>query len=133
MQLQGTPTMVSNWGAALDMIQEHEIQEHENDVVIVDWREIENLGDFLCALRNAKLNQGSVLVEIMRDLLDLRQAFAAGVHFPLHKPASAVQIERGLRAAYCAMVVRRPKQHREPVSILRRSARELSRLPQRRL
>jgi hypothetical protein len=44
MQLQGTPTMVSNWGAALDMIQEHEIQEHEIDVMIVDWREIENLG-----------------------------------------------------------------------------------------
>ena len=55
---------------------------------------------------------------IMRDLLDLRQAFAAGVHFLIHKPASAVQIERCLRAAYCATVVRRRKQHRESVRIL---------------
>ena len=54
----------------------------------------------------------------MRDLLDLRQAFAAGVHFLIHKPASAVQIERCLRAAYCATVARRRKAHREPVRIV---------------
>lgn len=58
------------------------------------------------------------MVAIMRALLDLRQAFAAGVHFLIHKPASAVQIEPCLRAAYCATVVRRRKQHREPVRIL---------------
>ena len=94
------------------------IQEHEFDVIIVDWREIENLADFLSAVRISKLNQDVVLVAIMRDLLDLRQAFAAGVHFLIHKPASAVQIERCLRAAYCATVVRRRKQHRELVTIL---------------
>jgi hypothetical protein len=57
-------------------------------------------------------------VAIVRDLLDLHQAFAAGVHFLIHKPASVVQIERCLRAAYCATVVRRRKLHREPVNIV---------------
>jgi CheY-like chemotaxis protein len=112
-QLQVTPKIVGNCDAALAMIQEYEF-----DVIVVDWREIENLGEFLCAVRKSELNQECVLVAIMRDLLDLRQAFAAGVHFLIHKPASAVQIERCLRAAYCATVVRRRKQHREPVSIV---------------
>lgn len=112
-QLQVTPKIVGNCDAALGMILQHEF-----DVIVVDWREIENLGDFLCALRRSKLNQECVLVAIMRDLLDLRQAFAAGVHFLIHKPASAVQIERCLRAAYCATVVRRRKQHREPVNLV---------------
>jgi hypothetical protein len=66
----------------------------------------------------------------MHDLLDLRQAFAAGVHFLLHQPASAVQIECGLRAAYCAMVVRRRSSIENRLAFWRRSARELSRLPQ---
>jgi DNA-binding NarL/FixJ family response regulator len=112
-QLQVTPKIVGNCDAALALIAEHEF-----DVIIVDWREIDNLGEFLCAVRKSKLNQECVLVAIMRDLLDLRQAFAAGVHFLIHKPASAVQIERCLRAAYCATVARRRKQHREPVRIL---------------
>ena len=112
-QLQVTPKIVGSCEAAMALIQEHEF-----DVIIVDWREIDNLGEFLCAVRKSKLNQECVLVAIMRDLLDLRQAFAAGVHFLIHKPASAVQIERCLRAAYCATVVRRRKQHREPVRIL---------------
>jgi DNA-binding NarL/FixJ family response regulator len=112
-QLHVTPKIVGNCEAALALIQEHEF-----DVIIVDWREIENLGDFLCAVRKSKLNQEVVLVAIVRDLLDLRQAFAAGVHFLIHKPASAVQIERCLRAAYCATVVRRRKQHREQVKIV---------------
>jgi hypothetical protein len=51
-------------------------------------------------------------------LLDLKQAFAAGVHLLIHKPASAVQIERCLRAAYSATVARRRKHHREPVALL---------------
>ena len=112
-QLQVTPKIVGNCDAALALIHEHEF-----DVIIVDWREIDNLADFLCAVRKSKKNQECVLVAIMRDLLDLRQAFAAGVHFLIHKPASAVQIERCLRAAYCATVARRRKQHREPVRIL---------------
>src|SRR6266567_4905985 len=112
-QLQVMPKIVGNCDAALAMIQEYEF-----DVIVVDWREIENLGEFLCAVRKSKLNQECVLVAIMRDLLDLRQAFTAGVHFLIHKPASGVQIERCLRAAYCATVVRRRKQHREPVTIV---------------
>ena len=110
--LQVTPRIVNTSSAALAMIQAHEFE-----AIIVDWREIDNLADFLCAVRRSKLNQDCVLVAIVRDLLDLRQAFAAGVHFLIHKPASAVQIERCLRAAYNATVVRRRKQHRETVSI----------------
>ena len=112
-QLQVTPKIAGGCDEALALIQAHEF-----GVIIVDWREIGCLGDFLCAVRRSKLNQDCVLVAIVRDLLDLRQAFAAGVHFLIHKPASVVQIERCLRAAYCATVVRRRKQHREPVTIL---------------
>ena len=112
-QLHVTPKMVNTSAAALAMIQAHEF-----DAIIVDWREIDNLAEFLTAVRRSKLNQDCVLLAIMRDLLDMRQAFAAGVHFLIHKPASAVQIERCLRAAYNATVARRRKQHREPVAIL---------------
>jgi CheY-like chemotaxis protein len=110
--LQVTPRIVNTTAAALAMIQAHEFE-----AIIVDWREIDNLAGFLCAVRRSKLNQDCVLVAIVRDLLDLKQAFAAGVHFLIHKPASAVQIERCLRAAYNATVVRRRKQHRETVAI----------------
>jgi len=112
-QLQVTPKIVGECDAALAMVQAHPF-----DVIIVDWREIDSLADFLCAVRRSKVNQECVLVAIVRDLLDLRQAFAAGVHFLIHKPASVVQIERCLRAAYCATVVRRRKLHREPVHIV---------------
>ena len=112
-QLQVTPRIVNTSAAALAMVQAHEF-----DVIIVDWREIDNLADFLCAVRRSKHNQDCVLVAIVRDLLDLKQAFAAGVHFLIHKPASAVQIERCLRAAYSATVARRRKQHRERVKIV---------------
>ncbi len=112
-QLQVTPKVVGDCDAALAMIQSHEF-----DLILVDWREIDNLAEFLGAVRRSKLNQECVLVAIVRDLLDLRQAFAAGVHFLIHKPASVVQIERCLRAAYCATVARRRKQHREPVNVL---------------
>jgi DNA-binding NarL/FixJ family response regulator len=111
-ELQVTPRIVHTSAAALAMVQTHEFE-----AIIVDWREIDNLAEFLCAVRRSKLNQDCVLVAIVRDLLDLKQAFAAGVHFLIHKPASAVQIERCLRAAYNATVVRRRKQHRETVMI----------------
>jgi CheY-like chemotaxis protein len=111
-QLHVTPKIVGNCDAALVLIDEHAF-----DVILVDWREIDSLGDFLCAVRRSKLNPDCILVAIVRDLLDLRQAFAAGVHFLIHKPASTVQIERCLRAAYCATVARRRKQHREPVNV----------------
>src|SRR6201997_78406 len=112
-QVQVTPRVAAGSDAALALIHSHEFE-----VIIVDWREIDNVGDFLCAVRRSKQNRECVLVAIVRDLLDLRQAFAAGVHFLIHKPASAVQIERCLRAAYNATVARRRKQHREPVAIL---------------
>ncbi len=111
--LQVHPQIVGSSEAALGMI--HAV---EFDVIIVDWREIDNVSDFLCAVRRSKLNYECVLVAIVRDLLDLKQAFAAGVHFLIHKPASAMQIERCLRAAYAATVARRRKQHREPVEIV---------------
>ncbi|HET6176558.1 MAG TPA: PilZ domain-containing protein, partial [Candidatus Sulfotelmatobacter sp.] len=46
---------------------------------IVDWREIDSLGEFVSAVRRSKLNADCVLVAIVRDLLDMWQAFAAGV------------------------------------------------------
>ena len=112
-QLHVTPRIAASSEAALGMIQADEFE-----VIIVDWREIDSVADFLCAVRRSKQNADCVLVAMVRDLLDLRQAFAAGAHFLIHKPASAVQIERCLRAAYCATVARRRKQHREPVEIL---------------
>jgi CheY-like chemotaxis protein len=111
-QLQVTPKLAGSGPAALDLIQANEF-----DVIIVDWREIDSLADFLSAVHRSKMNRDCVLVAIVRDLLDMRQAFAAGVHFLIHKPASVAQIERCLRAAYCATVVRRRKQHREPISL----------------
>ncbi len=107
-----TPKTVAHCEAALAQIESHAF-----DVIVVDWREIDNLAEFLGAVRRSKLNPDCVLVAIVRDLLDLRQAFAAGVHFLIHKPASVVQIERCLRAAYSATVTRRRKQHREPVRL----------------
>lgn len=112
-QLHVTPEIAGGADGALAMIH---VQEFE--VIIMDWREIDNVADFLGAVRRSKQNADCVLVAIVRDLLDLRQAFAAGAHFLIHKPASAVQIERCLRAAHCATVARRRKQHREPVEIL---------------
>jgi CheY-like chemotaxis protein len=112
-RLQVTPEVVGTSEQALSMMESQPF-----DVIVVDWREIDSVADFLCAVRGSKSNQDCVLVAIVRDLLDLRQAFAAGVHFLIHKPASAVQIERCLRAAYCAMVARRRRHHREPVVIL---------------
>lgn len=111
-QLQVTPMIVADCDAALTVIQEHEF-----DAIVVDWREISNLEDFLGAVRRSKLNRECVVVAIVHDLGDLRRAFAAGVHLLIHKPASVVQIERCIRAAYCASVVRRRKRHREPVNI----------------
>jgi len=110
-QLQMTPKIASGCEEAVEMIHAHEF-----DVIVVDWREINNLGEFLSAVRGSKLNHESVVVAIVRDLLDLRQAFSA-VHFLIHKPPSTLQIERCMRAAYSATVARRRKQHRERVNL----------------
>jgi len=87
----------------------------EFDSLIVDWRELDNMGDFLESVRKSKVNQRCIVVAIVRDLLDAQQAFAAGVHFLIQKPASIVQIERCLRAAHSSFVAERRKSHREPV------------------
>lgn len=112
-QMQITPKIVGGCEEAQALIDANEF-----DVIILDWRQVENLADFLNCIRRSALNPDCALVAIVRDLLDLRQAFAAGVHFLIHKPASEVQIERCLRAAYCATVARRRKQHREPVNVV---------------
>ncbi len=112
-QIQITPKIVGGCEEAQALIDASEF-----DVIIFDWRQVDNLADFLNCIRRSALNPDCVLVAIVRDLLDLRQAFAAGVHFLIHKPASEVQIERCLRAAYCATVARRRKRHREPVNIV---------------
>jgi hypothetical protein len=83
----------------------------------VDWQEIGDLGQFLETLRKSKMNKECLIVGIASDLLDLRQSFAAGVRFLIHKPASVVQIARCLQAAYSAIIVKRRKPHREPVRI----------------
>jgi CheY-like chemotaxis protein len=112
-ELHAAPRIVGGAVAALAMVKTHEF-----DAIIVDWREIDNLADFLCVVRRSELNRHAVLVAIVRDLLDLKQAFAAGVQLLIHKPASAVQIERCLRAAYSARIAQRRRHHREPVSIV---------------
>ena len=58
-QLQATPRMVNTSAAAVAMIQAYEF-----DVIVVDWREIDNLSEFLTAVRRSKLNQDCVLVAI---------------------------------------------------------------------
>jgi CheY-like chemotaxis protein len=106
-----TPKVVGSCDEALRLIEEHEF-----DLIVVDWREVLNLGEFLGSVRRSKLNQECVLVAIVRDLPDLRQAIAAGVKFLIHKPPSTIQIERCLRAAYSATVARRRRHHRESVN-----------------
>jgi len=101
-----------DYTAALNALEQKRI-----DTVVVDWREIINLGEFLETLRQSKMNKDCLLIGIASDLLDLRQAFSAGVQFLVHKPASVVQIARCLQAAHAAVIVKRRKQHREPVRI----------------
>lgn len=112
-QLQMVPNIAANYHQALT-----ELGVRQFEVILVDWREIENVCEFLSEVRRSKQNHESVLVAIVRDLLDLRQAFAAGAHFLIHKPPSTLQIERCMRAAYGAAVIRRRKHHRESVEIL---------------
>jgi CheY-like chemotaxis protein len=111
-ELQVTPRVVSSCYGALEAIQAHEF-----DVIVLDWREIDSVAEFLCSLRRSIVNRDCVLVAIVRDLLDLRLAFTAGVHLLIHKPPSTLQIERCLRAAYSATVTRRRRHHREAVEI----------------
>ena len=68
-QLHVTPKNAAGSDAARAMIHSHEFE-----VIIMDWREIDNVADFLGAVRRSKQNADCVLVAIVRDLLDLRQA-----------------------------------------------------------
>lgn len=108
-----TPKVANTSAAALAMIQMQAF-----DTIILDWRELDNRAEFRCAVRRSKLNHDCVLVAVVRDLLDLKQVFAEGVHFLIHKPPSALQIERCLRAAYSSTVARRRRHHREPVQVV---------------
>lgn len=110
-QLKATPQIVANSAAT-----EAFLEQHRFEAIIVDWREID-IPEFLCKIRSSKMNHESVLIAIVRDLLDMKQAFAAGVQLLIHKPASILQIERCLRAAYAASVTRQRKQHRELVNL----------------
>jgi CheY-like chemotaxis protein len=93
------------------------LAEQRMDCVVLDWQEIMNLGEFLDTLKQSKINKDCILVGIAGDLLDLRQAFAAGVQYLIHKPPATAQISGCLRAAYSAMMVQRRKTHREPARI----------------
>jgi hypothetical protein len=109
-ELQVTPRIVADRDIASGLLERYEF-----DAIIVDWREIEHLESFLSLGRKSKLNREAVLVAIAREALDMREAFAAGVHLLIHKPASVLQIERCLRAAYGASIVRKSQLHREPL------------------
>jgi len=87
------------------------------DAVVMDWQQISNLREFLESLSHSKMSKQCVLIGIASDLSDLHHAFSAGLQFMIHKPASALQIERCLRAAYGEIIHKRRKQHREPVRI----------------
>jgi len=93
------------------------LEKRKVDMVVVDWREIANLGEFLEIMRTSKMNKECLLVGIASDLMDLRQAFSAGVQFIIHKPASVVQIVACLQAAHAAVIGKRRKQHREAVRV----------------
>ena len=94
------PTMtrvLRHWGVQTDITADSEyalelIAEKRLDAIVIDWQEIADLGEFLQKIRNSRLNQEAVKVVIARDLMDIRQAFSAGIQFLIHKPASVVQI-----------------------------------------
>ena len=110
---QGIVTEVdSNYSRVMETLSTQKI-----DAVVVDWSQIPNPGEFFQTVGRAKRREECIVVAIVRDLLDLREAFAAGVHFMLHKPASVVEMASCCRALYSAMFARRRKGHREPVQI----------------
>jgi hypothetical protein len=111
-QTGGVPQTVEDAGHALAAMSASKFV-----LVIMDWREIDDLAEFLCMARRCELNSDCVQVAIVRDVLDVRQACTAGVHFLIHKPASVVQIERCLRTAFLASVARRRKTYRAPVEL----------------
>lgn len=112
VKLGVTSQRSADYAEALSIVEQRKV-----DMVVVDWQEIANLGEFLEVMRASKMNKECLLVGIASDLMDLRQAFSAGVQFIIHKPASVVQIVSCLQAAHAAVIAKRRKQHREGVRI----------------
>jgi CheY-like chemotaxis protein len=104
--------VTADYNSALALITEKRL-----DVVVIDWQEVVNLGEFLERIRNSRMNREAIQVVIARDLMDMRQAFSAGVQFLIHKPASVVQIAGCLEAMQGAVLKQRRRGHREPVRI----------------
>jgi DNA-binding response OmpR family regulator len=119
------PTMtrvLRHWGVQTDITADSEyalelIAEKRLDAIVIDWQEIADLGEFLQKIRNSRLNQEAVKVVIARDLMDIRQAFSAGIQFLIHKPASVVQISGCLEAMQGAILKQRRRGHRESFRI----------------
>lgn len=112
-QLQVIPKTVTRCDLALSLIRREDF-----DVIMVDWRQIENFRDFFFAIHTSELNADCVLIAIVGDLLEMPQAYSARVHFLIHKGSTPEQIAHCLRAAYGATLQRRRKLHREPVNIV---------------
>jgi DNA-binding response OmpR family regulator len=104
--------VTADYDAALTLIAEKRL-----DVVVIDWQEVINLGEFLERIRTSRMNREVIQVVIARDLMDMRQAFSAGIQFLIHKPASVVQIAGCLEAMQGAVLKQRRRGHREPVRI----------------
>jgi CheY-like chemotaxis protein len=104
--------VVADYGKAIVTLYSQRV-----DAVVADWAQIPNRGEFFQAVAQTKRREACIVAAIVRDLLDLRQAFAAGVHFMFHKPASVVQIAGCCRAVHSAIFARRRRSHREPAQI----------------
>ena len=83
------------------------------DAIVIDWQEIAGFGEVFEQIRNSRLNRDAVQVAIAHDLMDIGQAFSAGVQFLIHKPASLVQISGCLEAMRGAVLRRTRRGHRE--------------------
>jgi hypothetical protein len=78
------------------------------ETIVVDGREIDDVAEFLCAVRRSNLDRDCILVAIVRDRLDLRQAPPRGRQNRClgQHPAFALgagghpQPRRGRRGAY---------------------------------
>jgi CheY-like chemotaxis protein len=93
------------------------VRNGQYDVIVLDWHGGRSAYEILDAIDRSQACCDTVLVGVVAESVEMRQAFAAGVHFLIHKPASVVQIERCLRVAYGSSVGKRRKRHREAVSV----------------
>ena len=93
------------------------VRKGQYDVIVLDWQGGGSAYDVLDAIDRSEAYCDTILVGVVAQPDEMRQAFAAGFHFLIHKPASAVQIERCLRVAYGSSVGKRRKRYREAVSV----------------